>query len=208
MKNAQKDVADSQKVIQRELEVQASGGAKTYRALNAELVNLRKLYKELTEVERNSQIGADMRRQIQALDTELKDIDASIGQFQRNVGNYAQAFSPLRDIIAQSVPGFGQMAQGAEAIKTGIGQVGQAASLSGKAIAGMFGAFQAISIILEGVQAMREFAKETNELRGNIQRLSGETGEAAAVATGRIIALGNTFKADQEELLRATTAIS
>lgn len=208
LKNAQKDVADSQKVIQRELEVQASGGAKTYRALNAELVNLRKLYKELTEVERNSQIGADMRRQIQALDTELKDIDASIGQFQRNVGNYAQAFSPLRDIIAQSVPGFGQMAQGAEAIKTGIGQVGQAASLSGKAIAGMFGAFQAISIILEGVQAMREFAKETNELRGNIQRLSGETGEAAAAATGRIIALGNTFKADQEELLRATTAIS
>ena len=208
LKNAQKDVADSQKVIQRELEVQASGGAKTYRALNAELVNLRKLYKELTEVERNSQIGADMRRQIQALDTELKDIDASIGQFQRNVGNYAQAFSPLRDIIAQSVPGFGQMAQGAEAIKSGIGQVGQAASLSGKAIAGMFGAFQAISIILEGVQAMREFAKETNELRGNIQRLSGETSEAAAAATGRIIALGNTFKADQEELLRATTAIS
>jgi len=208
LKNAQKDVADSQKVIQRELEVQASGGAKTYRALNAELVNLRKLYKELTEVERNSQIGADMRSQIQALDGELKDIDASIGQFQRNVGNYAQAFSPLRDIIAQSVPGFGQMAEGAERIKSGIGQVGQAASLSGKAIAGMFGAFQAISIILEGVQAMREFAKETNELRGNIQRLSGETGEAAAAATGRIIALGNTFKADQEELLRATTAIS
>jgi septation ring formation regulator EzrA len=208
LKNAQKDVADSQKAVQRELEVQASGGARTYRALNAELVNLRSLYKELTEVERNSQIGVEMRKQIQLLDAELKDIDASIGQFQRNVGNYSQAFEPLKGLLSSSVPGFSQLAGAADAARTGIGQVGQAATLSGKAITSMFVGFQAISLILEGVQAIREFAAETNKLRGEIQRLGNETTEQAAAATSKIIALGNTFKADQEELLKATNAVA
>ena len=61
----------------------------SYAALNAELVQARKNYKELTPEERaNAEVGGELLNRIQELDHQLKDMDASMGQFQRNVGSY------------------------------------------------------------------------------------------------------------------------
>ena len=64
----------------------------SYNALNAELVQTRKAYKELTPEERaNAEVGGVMIKRIQELDKELKTLDADMGQYQRNVGNYQSA---------------------------------------------------------------------------------------------------------------------
>lgn len=61
----------------------------TYRGMNARLVALRNAYKSLTEEQRdNADIGGTMREAINNLDERLKAIDKSIGNNQRNVGNY------------------------------------------------------------------------------------------------------------------------
>lgn len=207
LKNAQKDVADSAKTMQRELQAQGD----TYRALNAELVNARALYKELTKAEREGAVGDQLRARIKALDTELKALDAEIGQFQRNVGNYegaiTTAFAPIKDMLSTSVPGFQQLDAARAVFQDGIGQLGQAATATGKILTGAFIGFQVIGLILDGVQAIRDFSAEINQLRGEIDRLSNDTPAAVDRAVGNIQAISATFKAENEEIMQAANAL-
>lgn len=211
LKNTQKDVADSAKLAQRALEASAEGGGRTYRQLNAQLVNARALFKELTEEERRGQIGQNLIADIKRLDAELKDIDASIGQFQRNVGNYSggiqDAFAKIAPSIGQAVPGFGQLNDAATLVKDGIGQIGQTASATGKLLVGAFIGVQVVGAILDGVSAVREFANEINNLRGRLGQLSDESGPALDEATARVQAIEATFKAGSDETIQAANAL-
>ena len=211
LKNAQKDVSDSAKLAQRQLEADANAGQNTYRQLNAQLVNARALFKELTAEERRGQIGQTLIADIKRLDTELKDIDATIGQFQRNVGNYAggikEAFGQIAPTLGQVVPGFSQLTDAATLVKDGIGQIGQSASATGKLLTGAFIGFQVVGAILDGVGAVREFVNEINNLRGQLQLLTGETGPALDNATAQVEALRNTFNAGTEETIQAANAL-
>lgn len=75
----------------------------SYYELNQELVRLRKEYKSLSEEERNNPLigGAQLTR-IQELDGKLKDLDATMGQYQRNVGHYQLALEALNKSYANS----------------------------------------------------------------------------------------------------------
>lgn len=60
----------------------------SYNHLTATMAELKKEWKATAdEVKRN-----DLAQQIDAINTELKDMDASIGNFQRNVGDYTNSF--------------------------------------------------------------------------------------------------------------------
>jgi hypothetical protein len=60
----------------------------SYNHLTATMAELKKEWKATAdEVKRN-----ELAQQIDAINTELKDMDASIGNFQRNVGDYANSF--------------------------------------------------------------------------------------------------------------------
>lgn len=73
----------------------------SYRALNQELVRLRNEYKNLTEAERNNaSVGGAILTRIQELDNELKSIDATMGNYQRNVGHYQLALEALNKTYA------------------------------------------------------------------------------------------------------------
>ena len=75
----------------------------SYYALNAELVQTRKNYKELTAEERdNAEKGGVMLKRIQELDAQLKALDADMGQYQRNVGNYESAFNNFGDTLTKT----------------------------------------------------------------------------------------------------------
>lgn len=108
LKNAQAQMGQQVRDTGRQIEISADKGKRSYRALNAELVNARRLFKELSEVDRQGAIGQGLLKNIQKLDNELKSIDKGIGQYQRNVGNYTSAFSSLGGIDLDaftSVPG-------------------------------------------------------------------------------------------------------
>lgn len=72
-----------------EREMQAVEGS--YNHMSQQLELLKKAYKSLTEEELGSALGKELETTIQNLDAHLKDMAADMGEFQRNVGNYAIA---------------------------------------------------------------------------------------------------------------------
>lgn len=62
-----------------------------YGNMSQQLELLKTAYKRLSEEGRNSDFGKEMEASIQNLDAHLKDLAANMGEFQRNVGNYAIA---------------------------------------------------------------------------------------------------------------------
>lgn len=75
-------------------EVSAATGS--YNALKNEMSALKKVWAEVTDETSRSDIG----KRIDEINTELKEMDASIGNFQRNVGNYASGFKNARQELA------------------------------------------------------------------------------------------------------------
>lgn len=74
-----------------------TAAADSYDALNKKLVELRRSYRALSEENRDGIVGARMLEEIKTLDTKLKGLDADMGQFFRNVGDYKNAFADAFD---------------------------------------------------------------------------------------------------------------
>lgn len=65
------------------------------------LARMRTIYRSLDEGERGSTFGQNLLKNIQALDTKIKELDASMGVHARNVGNYAFGWNGLSFSIQQ-----------------------------------------------------------------------------------------------------------
>ena len=84
--------------------------AGSYNDLNQQLVQARKDFKALSAEERASaDVGGALLQRIQELDGQLKGIDASMGNFQRNVGNYPSAMSGALNMTNALKNGFGSL---------------------------------------------------------------------------------------------------
>lgn len=68
----------------------------SYAQLSQQLELLKKAYKEMGDESKASDFGKEMEETIQNLDAHLKDMAADMGEFQRNVGNYAIANGGLK----------------------------------------------------------------------------------------------------------------
>jgi hypothetical protein len=182
LKTIQQEQRQEERNAINQFKQNADQGKNSYRALNAELVRLRNSYKDLTAEERQGAFGTRTIKRIQELDQELKDIDASLGQFQRNVGNYGQAFQGVFtqlsgfDIAAfASIPG-----AAAE-----IGQV-------------LIGALQSVYQLVQGIR----------ELRGEISTLTKSSGTELDDFTARIKGIATTFQADEKQIIESANAVS
>lgn len=69
--------------------------------LSLKLVKLRNDYRALSEVQRNGVVGQGMLKEIQGLDQQLKDMDTTIGNNHRRIGDYASGFNGLGMSIQQ-----------------------------------------------------------------------------------------------------------
>lgn len=69
--------------------------------MSQSLGTMRMFYRTLNEEERNSQFGQELLKRIQLVDMKIKELDASIGNHQRNVGNYASHWDGLGFSIQQ-----------------------------------------------------------------------------------------------------------
>lgn len=78
-----------------------------YNKMSATLNKLRKEYKDLAvSGQENTASARKMRDEIQRLDKTLKGADASVGQYQRNVGNYTSAFGKMSSFLGTLGIGF------------------------------------------------------------------------------------------------------
>jgi tape measure domain-containing protein len=79
-----------------------------YNKMSATLNDLRKKYKDLAvSGNENTASARAMKREIDSLDKTLKKADGSVGQFQRNVGNYPQTFKAIGSALSQLGLAFG-----------------------------------------------------------------------------------------------------
>jgi hypothetical protein len=109
-----------------------------YQKESKTLNDLRKQYKDLVLTnQQNTKVGKEMLANVTALDTKLKHVDATVGQHQRNVGNYSSALSDM---------------------KTGLMQIGQSLGLA-------FGVHQVIDFGKETVKAFLEAEKNATDLK-------------------------------------------
>ena len=136
----------------------------SYAALNAELVQARKNYKELTPEERaNAEVGGVLLQRIQDLDHELKALDADMGQYQRNVGNYKSALEGVGDSLSHLPGGMG-------AVTSGIKNMGTAMKLlSSNPLIAIIGI---LAPMLQGIaKAIKENEGAMNAIRASMQLL-------------------------------------
>jgi len=182
LKTIQQEQRQEERNAINQFKQNADQGKNSYRALNAELVRLRNSYKDLTAEERQGAFGERTIKRIKELDTELKDIDASLGQFQRNVGNYGEAFQG----VFTQLSGFDIAA---------FASIPGAAAAIGEAL---IGALQNVYQLVQGIR----------ELRGEISTLTDASGAELNDFTARIKGVADTFGEDQKRIIESANAVS
>lgn len=75
--------------------------AGSYNEMSAAVLQLEKRFKDLSPALRSNDIGKGLLNQISTLKNELKSIDAQMGNYQRNVGNYASHWNGLNVSVQQ-----------------------------------------------------------------------------------------------------------
>lgn len=100
----QENMEELQKLRTEQGDVRSSLNASTKALLSAKgsyvemsqtLGQLRNAYRQLSKEQREGAVGTEMLGQIKLLDAELKEVDASMGNFQRNVGGYEEALKQV-----------------------------------------------------------------------------------------------------------------
>jgi myosin heavy subunit len=171
--------AAKRNVTQSEKQVSA------YKQKSDTLNMLRNDFKNLAASEKGTTKAAtDLLREIQKLDKELKNIDKSVGQSQRNVGNYQSAFQGVSSLMS-----------------------GDLSQVLGSTAVGM-AAVAAIEIGTEIITQVNEITTTFRNLRGEIQQLTGTTGEDLDGFTSQIAALASTFGVDTNEVLLAANSLT
>lgn len=132
-------------------EVKAAAGS--YNALSQEMSALKKVFKEVTdEAERNR-----LAVKINEINDKLKDMDASVGVYSRNVGNYQSALNGLGGILNNVNPALGKSVQGLSGM---AGQFKNLEKVIGKVTPKLAAAGVAILAV---VAAITKFSKEIKE---------------------------------------------
>ena len=168
-----------------------------YQKESARLVKLRKEYKDLAvQNKENTDEGKKLLKNITTLDKKLKDIDETVGQNQRSVGDYKKAVEGLNStigklgIVAIVAKGFdllkdafGDTREGALALQIAIAEFTVRARVfinrlidSFVGIRELFGAiFDTFSIIGKKIELVfLKIEKASSVLPATIARLDGE----------------------------------
>lgn len=176
--------------FQEKLNKAVKGGASSadnaegsYNALNAKMKELQKQWKATGDEAERDRIG----EQIVSLNDKLKGMDASIGNYQRNVGNYENAFTSALGNISSSVS---KMNNPLAVAKSGVMALGQAFKAL---IMNPVGAvIMAITVALKALQ--KGFAgSETasNALKRAFAALEPITNTISNILTGMATVVGN-----------------
>jgi len=97
-----------QKILTNEAKMLQSANG-SYQQMSLQLERLKMAQKQLNEEEKRGTEGQILEKEIQALDAHLKDLAADMGEFQRNVGNYAIAGKSLRSELKELTMQMAQM---------------------------------------------------------------------------------------------------
>lgn len=140
----------------------------SYAHMSQQLELLKKAYKDLSEEGRESDFGKELESTIQNLDAHLKDMAADMGEFQRNVGNYAIANGDLKKKYEELI---GTLA----ALQSAYSKMSEAdkASAEGKKLAASIDEVSAAA--KETKQTLDEQTQAVEDARRSLEGTSGST---------------------------------
>lgn len=93
-----KTLGASQKALTGQFNAQVGTNKRlgdSLKEMGAELTALKNEYRSLSEEDRKAAKGQELLKAIQDLDAKMKEADGTMGDFQRNVGNYPDAVKPV-----------------------------------------------------------------------------------------------------------------
>ena len=184
----------------RRQELQATDAVDgSYSRLSKQLNDARRRYKDLAAAEQESTEEAkQLISEITLLDRRLKAIDATVGQYQRNVGGYTEALGQFFPKLAGS-----------------IGQIGSAFQFA-QGAAGGFN--KALGVILLAVTVFQEVsaaisqtiatAKEFTDVQKQIATTQQLTQEALEQSSGTIVAISRTYQEETRDIANAANTLT
>lgn len=164
-KQLQEDVNDLNTVMSAHKD-QAEVLEGSYQDLQNQLKELKAAWKSTNDEAERDVLG----QKINELNNQLKEMDASIGDFHRNVGNYESAWNGLTGVMENGEKITDDLGKGIKAFGTAIG-------LSEKQVNGL-------SDVLKRLKDGFKIAKDITKAKEETAKLSVEQAKAAATGAG------------------------
>lgn len=182
-------------IRQQTKEMQAADGS--MKQVGVTLGLMKQAYRELSDEQKQSDFGQVLNAQIQDIDASMKASDATIGNFQRNVGDYKNAFSDSFDQILS-----GDTKGAIDTLNTSFkGLVASARAFIASPIGIAVAALAAIGLTAKAIWDYNEGVKENIRLT---EQFTGTTGQAADAIRQQAQAMTDTFEGtDFKENLNA-----
>ena len=197
-----------QKILNNETKMmQAAEGS--YQRLSLELERMKMAQKQLNEEQKNGAEGKALEKEIQTLDAHLKDMAADMGEFQRNVGNYAISGKSLRAELKELTMQMAQMlADGVDPTSEGFLEVAERA---GRLKDAMEDAKDTIKDYANDTQGLSQGVSILQTAVGGWQTLAGAMSafgfesEDAAKATQKLMGIMSLMQGIQKISTELTT---
>lgn len=206
-------MSQSQQVLKNQAKLDNAAND-SMKGLAQQLAKMKDAYRELTAEERESPFGKELVASIQQADEKLKELDASIGNYQRNVGNYPEELSGkignLLGLNGQLGESFVNLAKSSPAdffggLKTNV-------AAFGKTVMGFIANPYFLAFV--GLAAAKAFKWWYDYNKGLIEasrltsQFTGLTGDTMKAMRNEVSAVADFYGKDFKEVLMATNAVS
>lgn len=198
---------DKLNLVQKAEKEQVSINEGSYKSIENKMKELTQVYKTMavvTEEDRQKQIALAV--EINDLNDELKNLDAAIGNHQREVGNYKAAFEGLKGTFEITAVAGQQLASGFSSVAGLIGLSASEASSATSAFSALSGTFSVVSSLTETLGRSTEAMSKAYEIAtefGDVFKKSKDA-ETASI-TANTVAENASTKASKASTA-ATTA--
>ena len=187
-KKLQEDVEDLNEVMGAHKD-KAKDLEGSYNALQNELKELKQAWKETNDEAERDVLG----QKINELNNQLKEMDASIGDFHRNVGNYESAWNGLTGVMENGEKITDDLEKGIQAFGTALGMSDKQVNALSKSLKAMKDGFK---IAKDIAKAREETTKlGTAEAQAAVQGTALATSQKATATAAKTMAVGETAAA-------------
>ena len=187
-KKLQEDVEDLNEVMGAHKD-KAKDLEGSYNALQNELKELKQAWKETNDEAERDVLG----QKINELNSQLKEMDASIGDFHRNVGNYESAWNGLTGVMENGEKITDDLEKGIQAFGTALGMSDKQVNALSKSLKAMKDGFK---IAKDIAKAREETTKlGTAEAQAAVQGTALATSQKATATAAKTMAVGETAAA-------------
>jgi hypothetical protein len=206
-----KEMAGVESQIQNEIKARKAQDDSLVQ-LRARLANLNKQYDSMSGMERMSDAGEALQKQIKALHDQILGLEGATGRMQRNVGNYPAAVQPLVEQLNQLNQQMDEMQKNGKQDTTAFAALEKSAQALESQIAGLGGEVKPLKVQLkeatneliqmkmrgeENTEQYRQLVEKVGQMKDimtdahdEIKQMASDTGMLNSVLDGAKLAAG------------------